>query len=67
VVTVFVFKVGCVVSILSKVNVKMLRLLNVVVISCAEQSNQRMIMNEAVKLWNVEVLLHTKVSKNNLF
>ena len=44
----------------------MLRLLSVVVISCAEEGDRQLIMDEAVEFRDFEMLLHTKVHKNGL-
>jgi hypothetical protein len=63
---VFVFVVRCAVGVLGKVNVETFVLLSIVIISCAEESDRCVTVDETVEFREVEVLSHAEVSKNRL-
>ena len=56
--------VGCTVCVLCQINVEALRVFGVVVVRCAEQLNRLNIVNQGVKLGQVEVLANAELNKD---
>ena len=64
--TEFILVVACTICIFCKVDVKMLRVLSVVVVHHTKQFNGAPIVVEGVELWELEVQLDAKVNKHLL-
>jgi hypothetical protein len=52
------------VCIFSKVNVEAFGLFSIVIVCCAEQSNRRLVMDQAVEFGDIELLSHSKVDED---
>jgi hypothetical protein len=61
---IFILVICCTVCILREVDVEVLGLLSVVVVSCAKESYQQLIVLKTMELWQVELLSNTEVNKD---